>query len=111
MRDFKSIVKQLNGHEVTNPRVLKNLEILGKIVPGVVTIENTHENFTSIKFLNRKGLLKFKKSPNPKELFIYPTLLYYYLTLVLKYDIYKVYSESIKLYDTVGERLNDVKFI
>ena len=111
MSEFKKFVsKIMPKHEITNPRVLKNLEVLSCLDGGFVCKLNDHKTIGAVKFLNRKGLLKYKKGKED-ELIIYPTLLFYYLTLVMKYDIHTVYAESIKLYEAVGEKLNDVKYI
>lgn len=107
------LAKRINkGHEVTNPRVIKNLEVLDLIKDGATFDDCDYQTFGAIKFLNRKGLLKYKKrKEDTNKIVVYPTLLFYYLTLVLKYDTYTVYSESIKLYEKVGDKLNHVKYI
>ena len=111
MSSFKNIVRAINTkHEVTNSRVLKSLDVLETLTKanGPIVLDNEQSTFGTLVFLNRKGLLKYKKEGTNKVK-IYPTLLFYYLTLVMKYDIYTVYQESIKLYRLIGDKLYEIK--
>ena len=111
MGPFRKIVTAINTkHAITNARVLKNLSVLETLAEakGPIVLDNEYSTFGVLVFLNRKGLLKYKKEGTNKVK-IYPTLLFYYLTLVMKYDIYTVYQESIKLYRLIGDKLNDIK--
>lgn len=110
MTEFSKIISKLKGHEVTNPRVQKNLELLQelRVATGPVTLNADYKTMGSVKFLNRKGLLKYK-AKGEDRIVIYPTLLFYYLTLVMKYDSYTCYKEALKLYFLIGDKLNEVK--
>lgn len=65
----------------------------------------SNKQWKSIRFLNKHGLIKyFKNGENSYN--IVPTLFCLYLTKFKKYDIEKVYNESVKLYNLIGEERN-----
>lgn len=67
----------------------------------------TNSDWQSVKFLNKRGLIKYFKAIDPYDAVrIEPTLLCLYLTKVLKYDIEETYNEAVKLYNKIGEVKN-----
>lgn len=110
MTEFSKVISKLKGHEVTNPRVQKNLELLQalRVATEPVTLNADYKTMGSVKFLNRKGLLKYK-AKGEDRIVVYPTLLFYYLTLIIKCDTYDVYKQALKLYEVIGDKLNEVK--
>ena len=108
--DFKEIAHHFTiQHENTNNRVQNNVDIIQLLreATGPTAISKNIKNINSVKFLNRKGLVKYDIKEDKIKLF--PTLLFFYLTLVLKYDSYSVYKECIKLYHIIGDKLNNIK--
>lgn len=67
----------------------------------------TNSDWQSVKFLNKRGLIKYFKGEQPYDVRIEPTLLCLYLTKVMKYDIEKTYNEAVKLYNKIGEVKNE----
>lgn len=69
----------------------------------------TNSDWQSVKFLNKRGLIKYFKAIDPYDAVrIEPTLLCLYLTKVMKYDIEKTYNEAVKLYNKIGEDKNGI---
>lgn len=67
----------------------------------------TNSDWQSVKFLNKRGLVKYFKAIDPYDAVrIEPTLLCLYLTKVMKYDIQETYNEAVKLYNKIGEVKN-----
>lgn len=67
----------------------------------------TNSDWQSVKFLNKRGLVKYFKAIDPYDAVrIEPTLLCLYLTKVMKYDIEETYNEAVKLYNKIGEDKN-----
>ena len=67
----------------------------------------TNSDWQSVKFLNKRGLIKYFKAIDPYDAVrIEPTLLCLYLTKVMKYDIQETYNEAVKLYNKIGEVKN-----
>lgn len=67
-----------------------------------------NEDWKSIRFLNKRGLIKYYKTDKKDVYTITLTLFCLYLTKIKKYDIEKVYNEATKLYDLIGGEKNDV---
>jgi hypothetical protein len=63
----------------------------------------------SIRYLNKRGLIKYFKTDNPNSIKITLTLFCLYLTKIKKYDIEKVYNEATSLYNLVGGERNGVR--
>lgn len=68
----------------------------------------TNSDWQSVKFLNKRGLIKYFKTYQENVIRIEPTLLCLYLTKVMKYDIQETYNEAVKLYNKIGEVKNGI---
>ena len=66
----------------------------------------SNSDWKSIRFLNKRGLIKYYKEQKKDTYTITLTLFCLYLTKFKKYDIAKVYSEATKLYNSIGEIKN-----
>ena len=69
----------------------------------------SNSDWKSIRFLNKRGLIKYFKADSKDMYTITPTLFCFYLTKVKKYDIAKVYHEATRLYNFIGENKNASK--
>ena len=65
----------------------------------------SNRQWKSVRFLSQHGLIKYFKNGKDTYNFV-PTLFCLYLTKIRKYDIEKVYNESVKLYNLIGEERN-----
>lgn len=69
----------------------------------------TNSDWKSIRFLNKRGLVKYYKTDRTNVYTISLTLFCFYLTRIKKYDIARVYSEATKLYNFIGESKNGIQ--
>lgn len=69
----------------------------------------SNNDWKSIRYLNKRGLIKYFKTKDKDIYTITLTLFCLYLTNVKKYDIARVYHEATKLYDSIGEMKNASK--
>lgn len=82
------------------------MEYYDKDNKGWTTTVCTNTDWKSVKFLNKRGLIKYFKTYQENVIRIEPTLLCLYLTKVMKYDIQETYNEAVKLYNKIGEVKN-----
>ena len=68
----------------------------------------SNNDWKSIRFLNKRGLIKYFKTDKEDIYTITLTLFCLYLTKVKKYDIEKVYNEANKIYNLIGGEKNDI---
>lgn len=68
-----------------------------------------NEEWKAIRFLNKRGLIKYFLTEEKNVITIMPTLLCLYLTKKKKYGIEKAYKEAVDLYEMIGEGIINVK--
>lgn len=69
----------------------------------------SNNDWKSIRYLNKRGLIKYFKTDKEDIYTITLTLFCLYLTNVKKYDTARVYHEATKLYDSIGETKNGIQ--
>lgn len=95
--------KEENNHDILLLSIiLGKCEENGGSWTGFIS---TNQDWKSIRFLNRRGLIKYFKN-GEVSYSIVPTLFCLYLTKYKKYAIDKVYNEAVKLYNLIGEERN-----
>lgn len=98
--------KEENNHDILLLSIiLGKCEENGGSWTGFIS---TNQDWKSIRFLNKRGLIKYFKN-GEVSYSIVPTLFCLYLTKIKKYDIEKTYNEAVKLYNFIGESKNGYK--